>query len=187
MNVKRLNRREFLKGSLTATSALLLGASAALPQPNSTPAKRTAVDQVTLGQTGIKLSRLGMGTGSNSGQVQFELGRETFNGLVHYAYDQGITYFDCSQTYQTFEWIGGALKGECLLSTSGGDVSVTVDKAAAFQLDASTSGGRVRADGLTITLDGGGAGRSHLSGKVNGGGPLLKLRTSGGDIKVEPK
>ena len=83
--------------------------------------------------------------------------------------------------------IGGALKGECLLSTSGGDVSVTVDKAAAFQLDASTSGGRVRAEGLTITLNSGGAGRSHLSGKVNGGGPLLKLRTSGGDIKVEPK
>ena len=111
MNVKRLNRREFLKGSLTATSAFMLGASAALPQPKSTPAKRTAVDQVTLGQTGIKLSRLGMGTGSNSGQVQFELGRETFNGLVRYAYDQGITYFDCAQTYKTFDWMAGALKG----------------------------------------------------------------------------
>ena len=83
--------------------------------------------------------------------------------------------------------IGGALKGECSLSTSGGDVRVTVDKAAAFQLDASTSGGQVRADGLTITLEGGGAGRSHLSGKVNGGGPLLKLRTSGGSIQVEPR
>jgi hypothetical protein len=80
--------------------------------------------------------------------------------------------------------IGGALKGDCSLGTSGGDVKVTVDKAAAFQLDASTSGGSVRADGLTITLDGGGAGRSHLSGKVNGGGPLLKLRTSGGSIHI---
>lgn len=72
--------------------------------------KRTAVDQVTLGQTGIKLSRLGMGTGSNSGQIQFDLGREGFNSLVKYAYDQGITYFDCSQTYRTFEWLGGAVK-----------------------------------------------------------------------------
>ena len=83
--------------------------------------------------------------------------------------------------------IGGALKGDCSLGTSGGDVRVTVDKAAAFQLDAATSGGGVRADGLTITLDDGGSGRSHLSGKVNGGGPLLKLRTSGGSIKVVPK
>ena len=83
--------------------------------------------------------------------------------------------------------IEGALKGDCSLETSGGDVNVTVEKAAAFQLDASTSGGRVRADGLTITLDDGGTGRSHLSGKVNGGGPLLRLRTSGGSIKIEPK
>jgi 1-deoxyxylulose-5-phosphate synthase len=30
---------------------------------------------------------------------------------VKYAYDQGITYFDCSQTYKTFEWLGGAIKG----------------------------------------------------------------------------
>jgi DUF4097 and DUF4098 domain-containing protein YvlB len=83
--------------------------------------------------------------------------------------------------------IGGALKGDCSLSTSGGDVKVTVDKTAAFQLDASTSGGQVRADGLTIALDDGGSGRSHLSGRVNGGGPLLKLRTSGGSIRVDPR
>ncbi|HUJ43313.1 MAG TPA: DUF4097 family beta strand repeat-containing protein [Opitutaceae bacterium] len=83
--------------------------------------------------------------------------------------------------------IGGALKGDCSLGTSGGEVRVTVDKAAAFQLDAATSGGSVRADGLTITLDGGGVGKSHLSGKVNGGGPVLKLRTSGGNIRVETR
>ena len=74
-------------------------------------AKRTAVDQVALGKTGLKLSRLGMGTGSNSGNVQYGLGREAFNRLIHYAYDQGITYFDCAQSYRTFEWIGGAIKG----------------------------------------------------------------------------
>ena len=34
------------------------------------------MDQVTLGKTGIRLSRLGMGTGSSSGQVQRALGRE---------------------------------------------------------------------------------------------------------------
>ena len=107
MNTNRLNRREFLHTSLTATSALVLGASTV----NAATAKRTAVDQVTLGSTGIKLSRLGMGTGSNSGQVQFDLGRENFKSLVHYAYDQGITYFDCAQTYKTFEWMADAVKG----------------------------------------------------------------------------
>ncbi len=78
----------------------------------------------------------------------------------------------------------GALKGDCVLSTSGGDVEATVDAAAGFQLNASTSGGGVDAEGLTITIERGGFGKSRLAGKVNGGGPLLKLRTSGGDIDI---
>jgi predicted aldo/keto reductase-like oxidoreductase len=89
----------------------MLGAGELMTTQGRPATKRTATDQVTLGQTGIKLSRLGMGTGSNSGQVQRGLGQEAFNSLVKYAYDQGITYFDCSQTYQTFEWLGGAIKG----------------------------------------------------------------------------
>jgi 1-deoxyxylulose-5-phosphate synthase len=98
--------------SLTAAGALIVGATTAgCAGLRTTPAKRTALDQVTLGQTGIKLSRLGMGTGSNSGEVQQALGREGFNSLVHYAYDQGITYFDCAETYKTFDWMAGALKG----------------------------------------------------------------------------
>jgi predicted aldo/keto reductase-like oxidoreductase len=43
--------------------------------------------------------------------VQYALGQENFNTLIHYAYDQGITYFDCAQTYRTFEWMKGAIKG----------------------------------------------------------------------------
>src|SRR5262245_58055061 len=111
MSASRVNRREFLHISLTATSALVLGGGPLLGAQSKPAAKRTAVDQVTLGQNGIKISRLGMGTGSNSGQVQRALGQEGFNSLVKYAYDQGITYFDCSQTYQTFEWLGTAIKG----------------------------------------------------------------------------
>lgn len=108
MKLRRLNRRQFLHASFTAAAgALVLGAVPGL----AAQVKRTAVDQVVLGQTGIKTSRLGMGTGSNSGQVQFDLGRESFNSLVRYAYDQGITYFDCAQTYKTFDWMAGALKG----------------------------------------------------------------------------
>ncbi len=80
--------------------------------------------------------------------------------------------------------IVGPMKGDCILSTSGGTVRTTVDKSAAFDLDASTSGGGVEAAGLTITIEKGAVGKSRLAGKVNGGGPLLKLRTSGGDIII---
>jgi hypothetical protein len=80
--------------------------------------------------------------------------------------------------------INGPLKDECSLTTSGGSIRVTVDKAAAFRLDASCSGGGVDAEGLTITLEKGARGKDRLAGAVNGGGPLLKLRTSGGGIAI---
>jgi len=105
----RFSRRQFVRlTSLAAGAATLVpGAMRAAP----TPGVRTAVDEVTLGNTGIKLSRLGMGTGSMGGQVQTALGKQGFIDLVHYAYDQGIRYFDCAEAYSTFGWVADAIKG----------------------------------------------------------------------------
>jgi predicted aldo/keto reductase-like oxidoreductase len=103
-----ISRREFLgRTAALAGSALLspLGFNAA------GATKRTAVDQVSLGTTGLKLSRLGIGTGSNSGNVQHALGKQGFDRLIRYAYDQGITYIDAAQSYRTFEWIKDAIQG----------------------------------------------------------------------------
>ncbi len=108
MKTNYLSRRQFLERTAAAAGGLLLGADHLLARQ---AAKRTAVDQVALGKTGLKLSRVGFGTGTNSGNVQYALGREPFNRLIHYAYDHGITYFDCAQAYRTFEWLGGAIKG----------------------------------------------------------------------------
>lgn len=109
MKPNSLSRREFLGASLAFTGAALLppwtrGAAEAI-------GKRTATDLVALGKTGLKCSRLGLGAGSNSGNVQRNLGQEAFNKLVRHAYDRGITYIDCAQSYRTFEWIGAAIKG----------------------------------------------------------------------------
>ncbi len=105
---RSLSRRQFL-----GTTAALAG-TVLLPSGLRTFAaegKRTATDQVPLGKTGLMISRLGFGAGSNSGNVQFNLGKENFIKLIHYAYDQGITYIDCAQGYKTFPWIGDAIKG----------------------------------------------------------------------------
>ena len=103
------NRREFLERTAALAGAAFLSPS--LLAGAESPKVRTAVDQVTLGKTGLRLSRLGMGTGSHSGNVQKGLGQQGFRDLVHYAYDRGITYFDCAQSYATFEWIADAVKG----------------------------------------------------------------------------
>ncbi len=100
-----MNRRQYLDRAAALACGLLLTSCSTF-----TP-KRTAVDQVKLGETGLKLSRLGFGTGSNSGNVQHDLGKEQFIDLIHYAYDQGITYYDCAQSYRTFDWMGDAIKG----------------------------------------------------------------------------
>ena len=109
MNNRTFSRRQFL-----GRSAAMAGAAATfsftLPAAQ-TVGKRTAVDQVTLGKTGIKISRLGIGVGSNSGNVQRALGHEGFNKLVRYAYDQGITYIDTADAYKTHEWVREAIKG----------------------------------------------------------------------------
>jgi aryl-alcohol dehydrogenase-like predicted oxidoreductase len=105
MNIQNLSRRQFLERSAAAVGGVLLTSCSSLQT------KRTAVDQVTLGNTGLKLSRLGLGTGSDSGNVLFKLGQENFNRVVRHAYDQGITYMDTAQAYHTFEWLGPAIKG----------------------------------------------------------------------------
>jgi diketogulonate reductase-like aldo/keto reductase len=109
MSYERISRRQFLGTTAAFAGAAMLPATALRAAESA--AKRTATDQVTLGKTGIKLSRLGIGTGSNSGQVQRDLGREGFNKLIRYAYDRGITYIDTAQAYHTHEYIRDAIKG----------------------------------------------------------------------------
>jgi DUF4097 and DUF4098 domain-containing protein YvlB len=71
---------------------------------------------------------------------------------------------------------------DCRLTTSGGSVTVSLAKDIRVDVDASTSGGRVSTD-FPVTLRGEISKRS-LRAKINGGGPELYLRTSGGSIHI---
>lgn len=72
--------------------------------------------------------------------------------------------------------------GDCRFDTSGGGITVTVPGNVAINLDASTSGGSVSTE-LPVTITGEQK-RSRLRGTVNGGGPELHLRSSGGSISI---
>jgi len=104
-----LSRRDFLRSTTAFAGALAFSPVLATAAENKK--RLTAVDQVTLGKTGLKLSRLGIGVGSNSGNVQRSLGHEKFDRLVRYAYDQGITYIDTADSYKTHTWVRQAIKG----------------------------------------------------------------------------
>lgn len=107
MHKNQINRRQFIKSTAALAGTIFLPCHAA----SELKPKRTAVDQVTLGKTGLKLSRLGLGTGSIGGSIQRALGQEKFTSLIRYAYDKGITYIDTAQAYGTHEMVREAIKG----------------------------------------------------------------------------
>jgi 1-deoxyxylulose-5-phosphate synthase len=100
------SRRRFLKAGLAAG---VLAGTGGLP---IRAASGKATDWVTLGKSGVKVTRLAFGTGTSSGKVQRELGQEGFNRLVRHAYDNGIRFFETSETYgDMHRMLGIALKG----------------------------------------------------------------------------
>jgi predicted aldo/keto reductase-like oxidoreductase len=104
--VPHYTRREFLKTGLAAGAFAVTGG---LPL---SAVRATATDWVTLGKSGVKVTRLAFGTGSFSGQVQRELGQDGFTRLVRYAYDQGIRFFETAESYgEMHRMLGVALKG----------------------------------------------------------------------------
>src|ERR1041384_1058977 len=116
MKPKLVSRRQFLEQTVLAAGALAIGSAATSIGGTSkaatvAAAKRTASDIVPLGNTGLKVSRLGIGLGSSNGYEQAAGGQEKFNGFVKHAYNQGITMFDTAGNYRTFSMMGPALKG----------------------------------------------------------------------------
>ncbi|MBN1806117.1 MAG: aldo/keto reductase [Sedimentisphaerales bacterium] len=108
MSIKKISRRQFIKGTVVLAGTSLLSSCS---NDLFSAGRKTAVDQVILGKTGLKLSRLGIGTGTNSGNIQRSLGADGFNRLIRYAYDQGITYIDTADSYKTHTMVRDAIKG----------------------------------------------------------------------------
>lgn len=99
-------RRGFLKTGLAAGTFAVSGTLPLLARRGS------ATDMVTLGRSGVKVTRLAFGTGSISGQVQRALGQDGFTRLVRHAYDRGIRFFETAESYgEMHKMLGIALKG----------------------------------------------------------------------------
>ena len=73
-------------------------------------------------------------------------------------------------------------RSDSRLSTSGGGIVVSLAPNVSVDVDAHTSGGDVETD-VPVTLLGR-QNESAIEGKINGGGPKLMLRSSGGDIRI---
>lgn len=69
--------------------------------------------------------------------------------------------------------------------SSGGGVHVQVDPGVGLEIDARSSGGSVSSD-LPVTVRGK-VSRSSLHGKLNGGGAVLEVHSSGGGVTLAPR
>ena len=110
-----MRRREFLVRSATAAGAAWLSSKSILnvlaEQTLST--KFSASDTVSLGSTGIKTSRLAMGTGtvgSGHHSHQTALGVKGLSDLLLNGYDHGLRFFDSADSYGSHPHVAEALK-----------------------------------------------------------------------------
>jgi aryl-alcohol dehydrogenase-like predicted oxidoreductase len=127
--MKRLNRRQFL-GAAVATAGVGSGAvmftrprgATVVPLSESNDREPvfdvvrslTPTSQVPLGKSGLKVSLVGIGTGSigwrhRSNQTQ--LGQNGFTQLMRHAFDRGVNFFDLADAYGSHPYFVEAMKG----------------------------------------------------------------------------
>jgi hypothetical protein len=77
--------------------------------------------------------------------------------------------------------LSGQPKADWHIRTGSGSVELWADRSP-FTLDASTGSGDVRTDREMVVQ--GSIEKHHISGKINGGGPMVRVSTGSGDIRV---
>src|SRR5215467_4589351 len=111
-----MKRREFLHRAACAAGAAWLPSKSFAHKPLELPPlprKFTASDVVTLGNTGIKTSRLAMGTGtvgSGHHSHQTALGINGLSDLLLNGYEHGLRFFDSADSYGSHPHVAEALK-----------------------------------------------------------------------------
>jgi aryl-alcohol dehydrogenase-like predicted oxidoreductase len=109
-----IDRRHFLGATAGLAATLgntpLLRAGEQLSEAADVP---PAPRMVSLGRTGIKLSRLAQGTGVHGGNRQSDqtrMGFEKIVGLFRHAFARGVNFFDLADHYGTHVYLREALR-----------------------------------------------------------------------------
>ena len=107
--IKKINRRQFLRRSLTGAGVLgscLTNLSYGYRSPG-------VIDSVSLGSTGLMVSRIALGTGSRGvrrSSNQTRLGIGEFVKLARHAYDRGLKFYDMADMYGSHQYVREVLK-----------------------------------------------------------------------------
>jgi 1-deoxyxylulose-5-phosphate synthase len=106
-----MNRRDFLTGAAAGLGAACFPSASLASALDATGQKFQAHDTVTLGNTGIRTSRLAMGTGTSGfdgGSNQTRTGELV--SLLRSGYDDGLIFFDTADSYGSHPEVAAVLK-----------------------------------------------------------------------------
>lgn len=98
-----MSRRGFA-GALAATGMMTAQAAA--------PSKAT--EMVTLGKSGVRVTRLAQGTGFNGSarsSAHTRLGEKAFQSLIRHDLERGVTFMDAADLYGSHPYLRNALRG----------------------------------------------------------------------------
>ena len=109
--MKILNRRQFIVRGAGLTGLAVLGSG--LNDLTFAKGTNLMVDKVKLGKTGLKVSRIAMGTGTTGGNRQSNftrMGMQDFMKLAKHNWEKGIRFFDMADSYGSHTYVREILK-----------------------------------------------------------------------------
>ena len=107
-----MNRRNFIKTGAVGLAGISV-MQHGLAKSSLSYQQDMLVDKVALGNTGLTVPRLAMGTGTIGGRNasnQTRLGMDTFKKLAQHAYDRGMRFYDMAEVYGSMPFVGESIK-----------------------------------------------------------------------------
>ena len=112
MAKRNLTRRQFVTTITVGAGTVILGKDALALPGNSSGLSTDPLQIVRLGKSGLKSTLIGMGTGfSGYNRSSNITSAGVAESIIHQAYEKGIRFFDCADTYGTHPFTAAALKG----------------------------------------------------------------------------
>lgn len=112
MEKTNINRRGFLTALSLGTAHLLFSNDVLA---NGRLLSGNPVQLIKLGNTGIKTTLIGIGTGVHAGNRSCFLNRQDKQKsleLLHHVWDSGIRFFDCADSYGSHDLVAESLSGK---------------------------------------------------------------------------
>ena len=106
-----MTRKQFLATIAVGTGPVLLGKAALSLSGSSSDLSADPLQIIRLGKSGLKSTLLGMGTGYSGYNRSSNITRAgVAESLILQAYEKGIRFFDCADSYGTHQFAAAALK-----------------------------------------------------------------------------